>query len=215
MYDAINRGFSKSTGEIVAYLNCDEQYLQGALARVAEIFSKMPDLDVLFGDALLVDQDGEAMTYRRIIRPNRVHTRLVHLCTLSCAMFMRRRVVCGGNSFPTDFRTIGDAVFVEHLLRARVRMMTLPHPLAVYTVTGSNLSASGSAESESSAWRASAPFPRWLRRPSILHHRLRRLFAGGYRRRSGEYGLFTRSDPSKRKDFRYSSLGFHWPGAIS
>jgi len=31
MYDAINRGLRKATGEIFAYLNCDEQYLPGAL----------------------------------------------------------------------------------------------------------------------------------------------------------------------------------------
>lgn len=213
MYDAINRGFSKATGEILAYLNCDEQYLPGTIRRVAEVFLKRPDVDVLFGDALLVDPDGEAMAYRRIIRPNRVHTRLVHLCTLSCAMFVRRRLVDGRISFPSDFRAIGDAVFVDHLLRARVRMITLPRPLAVYTVTGKNLSASRAAETESSAWRVSAPFPMWLRGPSIIHHRLRRFFAGGHRRRSGEYALFTHGNPACRKTFTYTSLGFNWPGS--
>jgi len=38
MYDAINRGLSKSKNAICGWLNSDEQYLRGSLKRVAEIF---------------------------------------------------------------------------------------------------------------------------------------------------------------------------------
>src|ERR1700731_1356139 len=49
MYDAINRGLRRASGEICAYLNCDEQYLPGTLAKVAKFFDTHPKLDVLFG----------------------------------------------------------------------------------------------------------------------------------------------------------------------
>ena len=38
MYDAVNRGYRRATGDILSYLNCDEQYLPGALAAVKSFF---------------------------------------------------------------------------------------------------------------------------------------------------------------------------------
>ena len=38
MYDAVNRGYRRATGDILCYLNCDEQYLPGALATVRKVF---------------------------------------------------------------------------------------------------------------------------------------------------------------------------------
>src|SRR4051794_32239348 len=54
MYEAVNRGLKKARGNICAYLNCDEQYLPGSLAKVANFFSTHPAVDVLFGDIILV-----------------------------------------------------------------------------------------------------------------------------------------------------------------
>src|ERR1700760_4816902 len=53
MYDAINRGWEKATGDILCWLNCDQQYLPGALAQVADYFRRHPETEVLFGDALV------------------------------------------------------------------------------------------------------------------------------------------------------------------
>ena len=55
--DAINRGFAKSTGEIMAWLNSDDLLLPGTLHLVAEYFANHPEIDVVYGNRILVDQE--------------------------------------------------------------------------------------------------------------------------------------------------------------
>ncbi|MBV9170556.1 MAG: glycosyltransferase [Chloroflexi bacterium] len=55
---AINRGFAGSSGEIMGYLNSDDLLLPGALATIATWFSKHPNVDVVYGNRLLIDQLG-------------------------------------------------------------------------------------------------------------------------------------------------------------
>ena len=59
MYDAINRGLRRTRGEICGYLNCDEQYLPGTLAKVTRFFAAHPEVEVLFGDLVVVDAKGQ------------------------------------------------------------------------------------------------------------------------------------------------------------
>src|SRR5271155_3382250 len=42
MYDAVNRGLRRASGQILSYLNCDEQYLPGALQAVGDYFERHP-----------------------------------------------------------------------------------------------------------------------------------------------------------------------------
>jgi len=44
-YDAINKGFSKTTGDIMAWLNSDDKYTPWAFPVVGEIFSTFPEVE--------------------------------------------------------------------------------------------------------------------------------------------------------------------------
>lgn len=46
-YDALNKGFSRSTGEILAWLNSDDMHTPWALSVVGEIFAQLPDVEWL------------------------------------------------------------------------------------------------------------------------------------------------------------------------
>lgn len=212
MYDAINRGFRKSSGEICAYLNCDEQYLTGSLERVSQFFDEQPDVEVLFADAILVAKDGGPLSYRRTILPNRAHTRLVHLNTLTCATFFRRSIIDRGILFDTRWKTLSDSVWVEGLLAMRVRMAVMPVPLAVFTFTGENLGATQLAQKEGLARRrpwevACIPFLK-------IKHRWQKWWAGAYRQHSVCYEIYTQDSPHHRKRFTANDLGFRWPHSL-
>jgi len=44
MYDAINRGFSKTTGDVMAWINTDDMYHPNAFNTIVQIFKKFPDV---------------------------------------------------------------------------------------------------------------------------------------------------------------------------
>jgi len=55
--DAINRGFAGTTGELMGYLNSDDLLLPGALHAVAAAFERHPEVDVVYGHRIVVDEE--------------------------------------------------------------------------------------------------------------------------------------------------------------
>jgi glycosyltransferase involved in cell wall biosynthesis/SAM-dependent methyltransferase len=54
--DGLNRGFRFASGDILAYLNSDDILLPGALNYVAWYFSRHPDVDVVYGHRVVIDE---------------------------------------------------------------------------------------------------------------------------------------------------------------
>lgn len=62
--DALNKGFSNASGNIFCYLNADDAYTPGCLRRVAEIFAREADVDVISGGCRRVYEDGSEVINR-------------------------------------------------------------------------------------------------------------------------------------------------------
>jgi glycosyltransferase involved in cell wall biosynthesis len=54
---AINLGFDHTNGEIMAWLNSDDLLMPGALHTVADYFNRHPNVDVVYGNRLLIDEN--------------------------------------------------------------------------------------------------------------------------------------------------------------
>lgn len=90
--DAVNKGILATTGEVIGWLNSDDVYCPGALATVATYFAEQPEVDVVYGDADLID-DTDDVIGRYYTRPwdfERLKKRPI-LC--QPAVFFRRRMV--------------------------------------------------------------------------------------------------------------------------
>ena len=57
--EAINKGLSRAKGEIVAWLNSDDYYLPGTISAVVKTFQENPDVVLVYGNMLAVDESGE------------------------------------------------------------------------------------------------------------------------------------------------------------
>ena len=64
-YDAMNKGIQQSTGDIVAILNSDDCYRNGALLKIGRAFQEHADWDGLFCDVVYVDEKSKIIFGRK------------------------------------------------------------------------------------------------------------------------------------------------------
>jgi len=106
--EAINRGISVASGEIIGWLNSDDFYLPGALAAVVHAFERDDSVDVVYGEMQFVDASGR---FVRHLRNTPFDKRMLFFygCYIpSTATFWRRRVTDEGHLLDTGFRVAMD-----------------------------------------------------------------------------------------------------------
>lgn len=59
--DALNKGFAKAKGEILAWINSDDTYLPGAVSEAVAFLQTHPDVGMVYGDANLIDENGDVL----------------------------------------------------------------------------------------------------------------------------------------------------------
>jgi glycosyltransferase involved in cell wall biosynthesis len=61
-YNAINKGFSRSTGDIMAWINSDDKYTPNAFSLIAEIFTTFPEVEWVTSSLPITwNQNGQAV----------------------------------------------------------------------------------------------------------------------------------------------------------
>lgn len=90
--DALCKGFSRATGEILAWLNSDDSYFPGAIRRAVEAFQEDPSADLVYGDVLIVDEHNRSLGERRLTRMDWYDFLGQGNCLAQPAAFWTRRI---------------------------------------------------------------------------------------------------------------------------
>ena len=211
MYDAVNKGLKKATGKICAYLNCDEQYLPGALKVVQEFLTNRINAEVVLGDVIIVGTDGEAICNRKMVKPGLAHTWTCHFGALTAGIFFREKLLSEGLHFDTSYRVASDAEWFVRVLRSGKKIEPLRKTTSTFMESGENLGLSPRAKEERERLDASAPlFFRKLRILWVIVHRFKRLISGAHKSEDVAYGIYIPKNEG-RNSFKAFNLRTTWP----
>jgi glycosyltransferase involved in cell wall biosynthesis len=99
--DAINRGFRRSSGSVLAWLNADDIYMPGAVTAAVRAFSSAPEAAVIYGEGVWIDELGATLARYPTVAPYRAGMFEVDCCICQPAAFFRRKAYeAAGNLDP-------------------------------------------------------------------------------------------------------------------
>jgi len=91
--DAVNKGFRMAKGEIIGWLNSDDVYFtKDVISYVVEEFEKNPDVDVIYGDCVQINEHNEVLC---ILKSRKFNYNLLRkICFIEQpALFARKKII--------------------------------------------------------------------------------------------------------------------------
>ncbi len=126
--DAINQGFAKAQGEILAWLGADDTYLPGAVSKAVQAFAAHPDAAVVYGEGYWIGPRGEVLgRYPTAPYDPKMFTRECSVCQPAC--FIRREAMEAVGMLNPGLRASFDYDLWIRLAK-RYRFVHLPEYLA-------------------------------------------------------------------------------------
>jgi glycosyltransferase involved in cell wall biosynthesis len=134
--DAVNKGVLKARGEIIAWINSDDYYPKGGLLKqVVALFEADPMLDIVYGDAMMVDIQGRPIRRFRSFEMLSGKQILIRPARFVCqpALFFRRQVFLDTGGLSTNLHWAMDLDLWLRMFPLARRVLYIPAVLACAT----------------------------------------------------------------------------------
>lgn len=131
---AINHGWSVASGDVIAWLNADDAYEPGGIARAVAVLDARPDVDLVYSDCLMVDEVGRRNYRRHAFQQDLVSLLVDGDYIPQPTVFLRKSLldrigwVNEALDLVMDYElwlrvfTVGRALYLEHECLARARL---------------------------------------------------------------------------------------------
>lgn len=172
--DAIVRAFAKTQGtpeDVMAWINSDDFYMPGALGYVADYFAEHPDVDLVYGHRVLVDENSQEIG-RWFLPPHDPEVLQLNDWVPQETMFWRRRIWDKVGGIDPSFRFAMDWDLLLRFQAAGAKIMRVPYFLACFRIhsaqkTSAQMISVGQKEIDSLRLRT---FGRMIPPPEIENH---------------------------------------------
>ncbi len=106
--EAINKGFRKATGEIIAWVNSDDLYYQcNVVSQAVGVLTANPEIGMVYGNGVMVDAEGRLLDWHPY-RQYSLEDLMAFNVLLQPAVFMRRKALQRAGHLRTESHLILD-----------------------------------------------------------------------------------------------------------
>ena len=131
IYDAMNKGIKKATGDIIGLLNADDWYEPNAIEAVVKGF-EYSAADVVYGKMILINKDGTKKNHER----KTPEMLLESMCLPHPATFLRKETYEKYGLFDTSFRIAADYELMLRLYVNGASFFAVDDILTNFRMTG-------------------------------------------------------------------------------
>jgi glycosyltransferase involved in cell wall biosynthesis len=173
--DALNKGFLRSKGQILGWLNSDDTYVPGTITAAVEYLWTNSDVAVVYGDARYIDAHGDDIARCAHVEPFDRH-RLFHYSDfiVQPASFFRRSAFESVGGLDAELHWCMDYDLWLKMAVKGLKFAHLPRHMANYRWLTDNKSATGDwarlRELEKVVARYSDGTHAYLRLEMVNHH---------------------------------------------
>ena len=137
IYDAMNKGLSLASGEVIGFLNSDDFYANNeVISKIISIFED-PKVEACFGDLVYVTQKNNKVVRHWKSKPFKKGDFAKGWCPAHPTFYVRKSVVERLGGFDISHKLAADVDFMmRYLERGKVRSIYIPHVLVRMRIGG-------------------------------------------------------------------------------
>ena len=140
---AINKGFKKSSGEILAWLNSDDTYLPNTFQFIANYFRQHCVVDMLYGRCNIIDKDDKILKEAKVL-PFNLTDYVYGLFTIAQqSVFWKRNIFFKAGMLNENIYTCMDAELWINFAKNKANIVYTDKFLANFRLHCSSISGSG------------------------------------------------------------------------